>query len=267
MPASWLLLAASIFGLGLNADDHLAPRDAPFYSRASVVNAADNQSGAFAPNTIGTIYGTNLAYATVALSADEVHGGTIPSVLPGTGVEVLVGGIPAGIYYVCPTQINFLIPSILTPGPSDVLVAIDGLHGPDIPVQISAAAPAFFQLDAGDVIATLPDGTVITPQAPAKPGDIVVLYATGLGAVVPPLDDREVSTAAQWIQNLADLKITLDGAAIDSTRILYAGVAPGFAGLYQINLQLPATVGANPAIRATVAGQSSPAGLTLPVEP
>jgi uncharacterized protein (TIGR03437 family) len=76
-----------------------------------------------------------------------------------------------------------------------------------------------------------------------------------------------VSTAAQWIQNLADLKITLDGAAIDSTRILYAGVAPGFAGLYQINLQLPATVGANPAIRATVAGQSSPAGLTLPVEP
>lgn len=266
MPASWLPLAALVFGLELKAD-HLAPRDAPFYSGASTVNAADNQSGAFAPNTIATIYGTNLAYSTAALSADEVHGGTIPWVLPGTGVTVLVGSIPAGIYYVSPTQINFLIPSILGPGPSDVLVAIDGLHGPDIPIQISATAPAFFQLNAQDVVATQPDGTVITPQNPAKPGDYVVLYATGLGAVVPPLDDREVPESAQWIQDLTDLKVTLEGAQLDASDILYAGVCPGYAGLYQINLHLPATVGANPAIRVTLTDGSSPAGLILPVQP
>jgi uncharacterized protein (TIGR03437 family) len=266
MSASWLLLAAMAFGLELRADRQ-APRDAPFYSWASVVNAADNQSGAFAPNTIGTVYGTQLAYSTAVLVSDELHGGTIPDVLPGTGVEVLVGGIPAGIYYVSPTQINFLIPSILIPGPSDVVIAIDGLHGPDIPIQITAAAPAFFLLDAKDVVATLPDGTVITPENPAKPGAVVVLYLTGLGAVVPPLDDREIPDTALWIQDIADLKITLDGVSVDPALILYAGVAPGFGGLYQINLQLPSNVGANPAIRAAMGGESSPAGLSLPVQP
>ena len=266
MSASWLLLAGLIFGLDVKAD-HLAPRDAPIYSGASLVNAADNQSGAFAPNTIGTIYGKNLAYATVALSADEIHGGTIPSVLPGTGVAILVCGIPAGIYYVSPTQINFLIPSVLDPAPCTILEAIDGLEGPSIMIQLNAAAPAFFQLNAANVIATQPDGAVITPQNPAHPGDVVVLYATGLGAVVPPLEDREVPTAIQWIAALGDLMVTLDGMPVDSSQILYAGVAPGFAGLYQINLQLPAGLGANPAIQAMLAGQTSPAGLTLPVQP
>jgi uncharacterized protein (TIGR03437 family) len=213
------------------------------------------------------VYGTDLAYTTASLAAGEIQGAIIPYVLPGAGVEVIVGGIPAGIYYISPTQINFLIPSILTPGPSDVLVAIDGLHGADIAIQITAAAPAFFLLDAQHLIATRPDGTVITPEAPATPGDIVVLYLTGLGAVVPPLNDRQVPDTARWIQNIASLQITLDSVAVDPTAILYAGVAPGFAGLYQVNLLLPSNVGANPAIRANLGGESSPAGLTLPVQP
>ena len=65
-----------------------------------------------------------------------------------------VGGFAAGIYYISPTQINFLIPGILIPGPSFVRVSLDGLHGPDIPIQISPTAPAFFQLDAENVVAT-----------------------------------------------------------------------------------------------------------------
>jgi uncharacterized protein (TIGR03437 family) len=263
MPA-WLILAL-LFGRPQAAN--LAPRDAPYYTAASIVNAADNVSGAFAPNTIGTIYGTNLAYATAAVTSDEVHGGSMPSVLPNTGVRVLVGNIPAGLYYVSPTQINFLVSSILIPGPSEIVVAIDGLHGPIIPIRITAAAPAFFQFDAQTVVATLPDGTVITPQAPAKPGDYVILYATGLGAVVPPLDDLEVSESVQWIQKLPGLNITLDGTAVDPTDIVYAGVAPGFAGLYQINLYLPSTTGANPAIRAVMSNQKSPDGLILPLQP
>lgn len=255
MCASWLVFATLIAYTG------------PYYTPASTVNAADNASGAFAPNTIGTIYGTNLAYATAVVTPAEVRAGHMPSVLPGTGVRVLVGNIPAGLYYVSPTQINFLIPSILIPGSFKVIVTIDGLHGPEIPIQVTAAAPAFFQLDARNVVATLTDGTVITPQAPAKPGDYVILYATGLGAVLPPLDNLEVAPAAMWLQDLSALQITLDGVAVDPMDIYYAGLAQGFAGLYQINLHLPATVGANPAIRAVMHNQSSPDGITLPVQP
>jgi uncharacterized protein (TIGR03437 family) len=81
------------------------------------------------------------------------------------------------------------------------------------------------------------------------------------------LDDLEVSESVQWIQNLSGLTITLDGAAVDPTDIVYAGVAPGFAGLYQINLYLPPTTGANPVIRAAMSNQTSPDGIVLPVQP
>lgn len=265
MLSGWLVLAAWAFGQDPAVS--LAPRVAPYYNAASTVNAADNRSGAFAPNTIGTIYGTNLAYSIAGLTADEVNGGAIPSVLPGTGVRVMVNSMPAGIYYVSPTQINFLVPAILLPGPSDILVAIDGVNGPDVPIEITAAAPAFFQLDATNAVATQPDGTVITPQNQARPGDIVILYLTGLGAVVPPLDDREVPQTALWIQEFSSLQITLNGTPVDPSDILYAGVAPGFAGLYQVNLHLPSTVAKNPAIRAVLGKQSSPDGVILPVQP
>ena len=60
-----------------------------------------------------------------------------------------------------------------------------------------------------------PDGSVITPQNPAKRGDYVILYATGLGAVVPPLEDREIPLTALTIQGMGDFKITLDGELVD----------------------------------------------------
>ena len=237
------------------------------YSGASIVNAADNQPGPLAPNTIATIYGKDMAYATQALSISDIRGGLLPTVLPGTGVRVLVGGIAAGLYYVSPTQINFLMPSILIPGTSDVQVALDGKGGPDVKIQIATSAPAIFQLDADNAITTRPDGSVVTPAKPAKPGDVILLYATGLGQVAPPLGDREIPATALRIAQFADLKVTLDGAALAPDRILYAGVSPGFGGLYQINLRLPDATSTNPEIRITLAGQPSIAGIKIPVQP
>src|ERR1700694_270877 len=114
-----------------------APHTTPTYSTASIVNAADNQSGPLAPNCIATIYGTGLAYTTRALAASDIRNNALPTVLPGTGLRVLVSGIPAGIYYVSPTQINFLVPANLLPGPADIQIALDGLAGPDILVQLT----------------------------------------------------------------------------------------------------------------------------------
>ena len=71
----------------------------PSYSAASIVNAADNLAGPLAPNTIATIYGTGLAYGTKWLTADDIRAGLLPTVLPGTGVRIKVGGIPARLEY------------------------------------------------------------------------------------------------------------------------------------------------------------------------
>jgi uncharacterized protein (TIGR03437 family) len=240
---------------------------APVYSAASIVNAADNQVGPLAPNTIGTIYGTGLSYVTSMLTPNDMHGVELPTVLPGTGVHVLVGGIPANIYYVSPTQINFLVPASLLPAAATIEVVSNSLQGPAIPIQLAANSPALFQLDAQNAVATRPDGSLLTPDSPASPGGIVILYATGLGQTVPAAAYSEVPIAAAVLRQFADFKATLDGVAVDAGGILYAGLAPGFAGLYQINLRLPDTCGPNPEIRIGFGDTLSKPGLRLPVRP
>ena len=266
MPAALLLLASLLLGFAERADNK-APREAPSYSGTSIVNAADNQSGWLAPNTIGTLYGSELAYTTRAMTADDIHGGVLPTVLPGTGVRILIGNIPAVIYYVSPGQINFLVPSLLLPVESHLQLVIDGRAGPDIKIQLAPAAPAFFQSDPQTVIATHADGSVITAASAAKPGEYIVLYATGLGETNPPQIYQQVPVGAATLKQMGDLKIALDGATVDSMSIKYAGIAPGFAGLYQINLQLPDSVGANPEIRVGVGTLVSRTGVKLPVQP
>jgi uncharacterized protein (TIGR03437 family) len=107
---------------------------------------------------------------------------------------------------------------------------------------------------------------LITPAAPAQPGDVIVLYATGLGYTMPPTIYGQIPTvAARVVQS--SFTVQLDGAPLDASAVLYAGVTPGYAGLYQINLVLPPDVGANPQISIGFADSMSPAGVTLPVAP
>jgi len=266
MPVVFFLLGLLSLSRGLGADT-IGPRDAPAYSGASIVNAADNLVETLAPNTIATIYGKNLAYATKSLSFDDIRGGVLPTVLPGSGVRVLVGGLLANPYYVSPTQINFLVPPNLLPGVTSVQLVIDSWAGPVISIQLAAASPALFQLDSQNAVATRGDGSVITPAAPAKPGDVVVLYATGLGQTKPPIGYCELPWAATWLKQPADFRVVLDGVSLDSSAILYAGIAPGFAGLYQINMVLPPSTGVNPEVRIGLGETMSIAGVRLPVQP
>jgi len=241
--------------------------DAPFYTTGSIVNSADGQIGPLAPNMIGTIYGAGLSYTTRALAPADVMDGVLPTTLPGTGVTVLMGLIAANIFYVSPTQINFLVPSVLLPGRISLRVVLNGVAGPAVPIDLAAASPAIYQMDAQTVIATGLDGSLVTADAPARPGDVIVLYATGLGDTLPPPILANIATTAAPLRQIADFNVLLDGVAVDRSLILYAGLAPGFAGLYQINLRLPDGAGGNPQIQIGLADAISPPGLKLPVKP
>jgi uncharacterized protein (TIGR03437 family) len=240
--------------------------DAPSYTAAGIVNAADNQPGPLAPNTLASLYGVRLSYVTVAMTPNDIVGGVLPTLLPGTGVNVTVGNLAAVVYYASPDQINFLVPSILVPGPSTVQVVLEGHSGPKVNITLAAASPALFQLDAQNAIAILPDGTLITPQAPAKPGDIIILYATGLGQTVPSVPYGQLFNQAALLLQFADFKLVLDGVAI-SDAVAYAGNAPGFAGLYQINVVLPKSTPANPEIKIGFGADLSMSGVHLPIQP
>ena len=153
------------------------------------------------------------------------------------------------MYYVSPDQVNFLVPANLLPGASTVQVVLDGHSGPAVKITLASASPALFQLDAKTAVAIRPDGSVITRQAPAKPGEIILLYATGLGQTLPPVPYGQLFNDAAPLQQFANFELVLDGVTAGPGAVQYAGIAPGFAGLYQINVLLPKSTKANPEIR------------------
>lgn len=237
---------------------------APFYAASSIVNAASAHPTALAPNAIATIFGKDLSFTTRALSGEDIRAGVLPTALPGTGVRVLLDRIPAHIYYVSPTQINFLVPSILTPGTVDVQVDRQGRYGQAVQVTIATSSPALFQIDPQYALVARPDGSVVTRDQPARPGDIVILYANGLGLTRPRFNSGQLVTFAAPLDRLSDFQITISGHRIHSSAILYAGGAPGFAGLYQINLRLPSGGGREPEIRIGFGDPMSPSNVLLP---
>lgn len=237
---------------------------APVYSSASIVNAASNASGALAPNTIATIYGQGLSYVTRAVGPADV-GDRLPTALPGAGVRVTVCGILSPLYYVSPTQINFLVPALLASGDCTAQVVNSGVAGPASVVSILPAAPALFVQEGGWAVATFADGSLVAPDRPSRPGDVVVLYSTGLGQTSPPMSDGLIPKAAAPIERPADAAVLLAGEAAPAGNVFYVGLTPGYGGLYQVNLILPDSVGENPEVILSIGGQSSQPGVRLSV--
>jgi uncharacterized protein (TIGR03437 family) len=97
-------------------------------------------------------------------------------------------------------------------------------------------------------------------------GEIVVLYATGLGVTNPIFGDLELPNRAAVIKRAAEFRVELDGTVLDPSAVFYVGVTPGFAGLYQINLRLPPRLADDPEIRIGFEGEMSPPGVRLPLK-
>jgi uncharacterized protein (TIGR03437 family) len=244
--------------------------NAPNYTAAGIVNGASFTPG-LAPNTIVSIFGTNLSWETHALEPGDIVAGVDGPTMPKSmgNVEVYFGGWPAYLYYVSPTQINILVPGNLLAGPFQFWVARQGTHGPIVSVTLQDAAPAMFQLSPGTAIASHPDWSVVSSDAPAAAGEVVILWATGLGNTVPQLEDGVLALPyphLQWISQLNQFTVWINGVALDPKAIGYAGLAPGYAGLYQVNVQLPDTLPANPEVRLGLGGAMSPPGLILPAQ-
>jgi uncharacterized protein (TIGR03437 family) len=233
----------------------------PSYTSAGIVNASNYTPGPFAPGSVVSIFGTGLARSTHALAADDISGGKLPVEM--NFVRVYVQDQPTPILFVSEGQINFVISSVQNPGTARVRVVTEGLTGPEITITLVDCAPALFSLPNGYAIATDAMGKLLTVDAPAHPGDIIVIYLTGLGKASPNPSPGEIPTYAGQIVALSTLKITLGPVAIDAAHLKYAGLTPGSGGLYQINLVVPDGVGSDPEVK--VSGDTVSAGLKLPV--
>lgn len=259
-----LFLASFLASLVAARADLSTASSAPAYAAAGIVQAATQTAEALAPNTIATIYGTNLSFETHAVVAADLTGGTLPTTLE--GVKVYVNGIESSLFYVSPGQINFLVPYELVTTSATVQVVRDGVAGPAVAIQFATTAPGFFQWNGNFAVAEHADGSLISDTAPALPGEIVVLYAAGLGRTVPDVPSGHVASSATSILYASQLQILVNGAPCPASSILYAGLTPGFAGLYQINVKLPDLLPANPSIQVVIGQQASPASIQLFVQ-
>jgi uncharacterized protein (TIGR03437 family) len=150
----------------------------------------------------------------------------------------------------------------------------DGWVGPSVTVAIADVSPGLFQNENMAAAGHL-DGSPVNSGSPARPGEVIVLYGTGLGQTVAQLNGQDegflvpltADTAAIRIRRCGELAATLNDAAPDSPRILWAGLTPGFAGLYQVNLQLPDSLEPDPLIRIWIGDQGSAPGIRLAARP
>jgi uncharacterized protein (TIGR03437 family) len=195
-------------------------------------------------------------------------------------VRVYVQDWPVPLLFVFDTQVNFLMSSAETAGPVKIRVVTEGITGPEITVTLVDSAPALFPMANGYVIATDATGKLLTADAPAHAGDTIVVYATGLGRTTPnpgvgeipnyaasicQTDQTAKTPTCSPVLGLASLKVTLNGKAVDPQLIKYAGLTPGSAGLYQINLYLPEGTGNDPEIQVTAGNLTAQTGLKLPL--
>ena len=235
-------------------------------SQNGIVNGAGFQAGISA-GSWAAVQGTNLSYTTRSWQAsDFVNGTRLPTSLDGVGVTV--GGKPAYVEYVSPTQINFVVPEDSSIGPEGAQVTTSGVTSNTVIPQLQTFSPAFFLWNGKYAVATHANYTlaaspsVFATATPAKPGETIVLWGTGFGPTNPP------DTIGQLNRNPALVTtpptVTIGGVPAG---VLGAARSAGFAGLYQIAVQVPSSLsdGDQPIV-AQAGGVQSPAGVLLTLQ-
>ncbi len=233
---------------------------------ASVVNAAGFQPGIVA-NSWVTIQGANLAPQTDDWSHSIVNG-ALPTTLD--GVSVTMGGQPAYVYYISPSQLNVLTPN-LPAGPVTVTVTTSGGTSTSFAATASLYGPAFFMWPGSQAVATRQDYTYAVKAGTfagattvaAKPGEVLILWGTGFGATTPAAPLGVSVPASGGYSTASAPTVTIN----NTPAIVYgAALAPGSAGLYQIAIQVPNTLADGDwPIQASIGGVASPAGNILSV--
>ncbi|MDQ6700033.1 MAG: S8 family serine peptidase [Acidobacteriota bacterium] len=211
-----------------------------------VVNAASFQVGrGLAPGSYITINGVNLSptsrsFVTPYLPI-SLLGVSVSFDVPSAGISV-----PGRISYASDTQINVQIPwELRGQSSASMKVTIDGISSALYTVPLSDYSPALFEFtDAGSgqlIAAAVQGPQIITSARPAQRGQVVSLYANGLG----PVNNQPASGEPSPAQPLADSRVlptvTIGGR---QAPVSFSGLAPGFVGLYQLNVTVPADASA-----------------------
>lgn len=206
----------------------------PVLFDGGTVNNANPLGGSImAPGTVAAIYGQNLASSTVSP-------GVVPLATTFNGTLVSVGGAIAPLFFLSNGQLNVQIPAELPPNQTyPIAIAVNNSFAV-LPngITVVGATPGVVSLPDGHVIAQHADYTLVNASNPAKPGETIILYLTGLGATNPAVASGQPAPSTPPLATVTvPPTVTLDG---QPASFVFAGLTPGGIGLYQINLTIPA---------------------------
>jgi uncharacterized protein (TIGR03437 family) len=235
----------------------------PQINAGGIVNNASYNLGSdgtsVAPGSIAAIFGSNLTDGSSCLppNCNPTFGsnGNLNTTM--AGAQVTVGGTAVPIFYATPTQLGIQVPFELAGGPAQVAVSVAGRSSTATTANVATVAPGIFTYTAdgkGAGAITHVDGSAVTTQSPAQPGELVILYATGLGAVMPAVPTGALpagtsSSVSQVMLNIGGIGVIPD----------FAGLAGCCVGLNQINARVPAGVSRGNAVPVVlnISGKSS----------
>jgi uncharacterized protein (TIGR03437 family) len=224
------------------------PAPPPTVPNGGVVNAASfAPNAAVTPGGIVSVFGSNLATS----NGNSNSGFPLPVTLG--GIKLSMGGIDMPLFYSGTGQVNAQVPAELPANTQTSVVAraISGTTETDaVPVSVTlgAAQPGIFivtETNAPNQGAILnPANQVVDASNPSPVGGVIVIYCTGLGATTPFV----ATGAAAPSSTAVTVPVTVTIGGVNAPSIAYAGLSPGFVGLYQVNVTIPAGVTVGPLV-------------------
>ena len=228
----------------------LGPQISATPAVAAVISGnLDKTATTVAPGGLISIFGTNLTKVSTDLSGWQ--GRVIPSSLNGTSVTI--GGKSAAILYVGSNQVNAQVPSDVALGQQPVVVKSAIGTTSAFTVTVAATAPAIFYSPVAAVLKNV-DFSLVSATNPAKAGDVILVYCTGLGLTSVTLPTGTLAPVGGTAAVSSGVTATIGGK---DSAVAYAIASPGFAGLYQVALTVPSGLSGNSAIVLTQGGVKS----------
>ncbi len=202
-------------------------------SPGGITNAASFDNTALAPGSLASLFGVFTGTNTTTASSS-------PWLTTLSGLSVKFNNVAAPLYYVSATQVNVQVPwEMASVSTAAVTVTVNGVASPPQSIPISSTAPGVFQYGQNQGIATNAlSANLITAANPARPGlTYLTIYCTGLGLVTNQPATGVAASSTLLSHATLTPTVTIGGVPTNAT---FAGLSPGFIGLYQINVQVPA---------------------------
>jgi uncharacterized protein (TIGR03437 family) len=150
------------------------------------------------------------------------------------------------------------VPYEQAPGAATARVTAGGAASRDVPVEVAVAAPGILVFPVNRAVVVNPDGSLNTTDTPAAPGGVVTVYLIGQGQVDHPVATGSAAPLAPLSRPVLPVSARIGD---QDAEVLFLGLAPGFIGLAQANIRVPALPASNYPVTITIGGAVSNAPL------